>query len=48
MGFVSVAYAQVDWHDFVVVEAVDFQPNEMGELLVVSFIIILKAFPGLI
>jgi splicing factor 3A subunit 1 len=25
-----VAYAQVDWHDFVVVETVDYQPNEMG------------------
>uniref|UniRef100_S4RRN5 Splicing factor 3a, subunit 1 n=1 Tax=Petromyzon marinus TaxID=7757 RepID=S4RRN5_PETMA len=27
-----VAYAQVDWHDFVVVETVDFQPNEQGNL----------------
>lgn len=26
-----VAYAQIDWHDFVVVETVDFQPNEQGE-----------------
>lgn len=26
----SVAYAQIDWHDFVVVETVDYQPNEMG------------------
>ncbi|XP_077977951.1 splicing factor 3A subunit 1-like [Glandiceps talaboti] len=25
-----VAYAQVDWHDFVVVETVDFQENEQG------------------
>ncbi|CAJ0945038.1 unnamed protein product [Ranitomeya imitator] len=25
-----VAYAQIDWHDFVVVEIVDFQPNEQG------------------
>ncbi len=25
-----IAYAQVDWHDFVVVETVDFQPNEVG------------------
>lgn len=25
-----VAYAQIDWHDFVVVETVDFQPNEQG------------------
>lgn len=25
-----VAYAQIDWHDFVVVETVDFQPNEHG------------------
>ncbi|XP_060068714.1 splicing factor 3A subunit 1-like [Ylistrum balloti] len=27
-----VAYAQVDWHDFVVVETVDFQPSEQGNL----------------
>ncbi|XP_050389734.1 splicing factor 3A subunit 1 [Patella vulgata] len=27
-----VAYASVDWHDFVVVETVDFQPNEQGNL----------------
>ncbi len=27
-----VAYAQVDWHDFVVVETVDYQPNEIGKL----------------
>lgn len=26
-----VAYAQIDWHDFVVVETVDFQPNEQGK-----------------
>ncbi|VDP93707.1 unnamed protein product [Echinostoma caproni] len=25
-----VAYALIDWHDFVVVETVDFQPNETG------------------
>uniref|UniRef100_A0A6J0U6T9 Splicing factor 3A subunit 1 isoform X1 n=1 Tax=Pogona vitticeps TaxID=103695 RepID=A0A6J0U6T9_9SAUR len=25
-----VAYAQIDWHDFVVVETVDFQPSEPG------------------
>uniref|UniRef100_A0A095A0P3 Splicing factor 3A subunit 1 n=1 Tax=Schistosoma haematobium TaxID=6185 RepID=A0A095A0P3_SCHHA len=25
-----VAYAMIDWHDFVVVETVDFQPNEAG------------------
>jgi splicing factor 3A subunit 1 len=25
-----VAYAQIDWHDFVVVETVDYQPNEIG------------------
>lgn len=30
-----VAYAQIDWHDFVVVETVDFQPNEQGDLFVV-------------
>lgn len=27
----TVAYAQIDWHDFVVVETVDFQPNESGK-----------------
>ncbi|XP_076454241.1 splicing factor 3A subunit 1-like [Babylonia areolata] len=27
-----VAYAQIDWHDFVVVETVDFQQNETGNL----------------
>ena len=25
-----MAYAQIDWHDFVVVETVDYQPNESG------------------
>ncbi|KAJ1092562.1 hypothetical protein NDU88_005672 [Pleurodeles waltl] len=25
-----VSYAQIDWHDFVVVETVDYQPNEQG------------------
>jgi splicing factor 3A subunit 1 len=25
-----VAYAQIDWHDFVIVETVDYQPNEIG------------------
>ncbi|KAJ8309400.1 hypothetical protein KUTeg_014274 [Tegillarca granosa] len=27
-----IAYASIDWHDFVVVETVDFQPNEQGNL----------------
>lgn len=27
-----VSYAQIDWHDFVVVETVDFQPSETGNL----------------
>ena len=26
-----VQYAQIDWHDFVVVETVDYQPNEQGQ-----------------
>lgn len=30
----TVAYAQIDWHDFVVVETVDFQPNESGKFMV--------------
>lgn len=25
-----MAYAQIDWHDFVVVETVDYQPGEIG------------------
>lgn len=25
-----MAYAQIDWHDFVVVETVDYQPMEVG------------------
>lgn len=25
-----IQYAQIDWHDFVVVETVDYQPNEQG------------------
>lgn len=25
-----MAYAQIDWHDFVVVETVDYQPHEPG------------------
>ena len=29
-SFVIVAFAQVDWHDFVVVETVDFKDNESG------------------
>ena len=29
-----IAYAQVDWHDFVVVETVDYQPNEIGKLYI--------------
>lgn len=28
--FLTVAYAQIDWHDFVVVETVDYQPFETG------------------
>lgn len=27
---IAVAYAQIDWHDFVVVETVDYQIGEMG------------------
>ena len=26
-----VSYAQIDWHDFVVVETVDYQPWEQGQ-----------------
>lgn len=31
-----VAYAQIDWHDFVVVETVDFQPIEQGSISAIS------------
>jgi len=27
-----VAYAEIDWHDFVIVETVDFQPHERSDL----------------
>ena len=30
--FFTVAYAQIDWHDFVVVETVDFLASETGNL----------------
>ncbi|KAF3851060.1 hypothetical protein F7725_012832, partial [Dissostichus mawsoni] len=33
-----VAYAQIDWHDFVVVETVDFQPNEQGNITTIIII----------
>ncbi|KAI2809692.1 splicing factor 3a, subunit 1 [Blomia tropicalis] len=26
-----IQYAQIDWHDFVIVETVDYQPNETGQ-----------------
>lgn len=29
-SLIAVAYAQIDWHDFVVVETVDYQPFETG------------------
>lgn len=32
LTFVAVAYAQIDWHDFVVVETVEYQPSETGNL----------------
>src|SRR5262249_33528517 len=25
-----IQYAQIDWHDFVIVETVDYQPHEQG------------------
>lgn len=28
--FLLVSFAQIDWHDFVVVETVDFKENETG------------------
>lgn len=33
-----VAYAQIDWHDFVVVETVDFQPNEQGNMTTIIIV----------
>lgn len=35
-----VAYAQIDWHDFVVVETVDFQPNEQGNVTSARFVFV--------
>ena len=29
----SVEYAQIDWHDFVIVETINFNENEAGESL---------------
>ena len=28
-----VEYSSIDWHDFVVVETINFRQNEMGQLL---------------
>ena len=28
--FVAVEYAQIDWHDFVLVETIDFRESETG------------------
>ena len=32
----TVAFAQVDWHDFVVVETVDFKDSETGWYFLVT------------
>ena len=32
--FVAVAFASVDWHDFVVVETVDFKDSETGKTII--------------
>lgn len=32
--FVAVAFASVDWHDFVVVETVDFKDSESGKTII--------------
>ena len=29
---ISVSFAQIDWHDFVVVETIDFSVDEAGDL----------------
>ena len=29
---ISVSFAQIDWHDFVVVETIDFPVDEAGDL----------------
>lgn len=28
----KLLYSQIDWHDFVIVETIDYQPNEKGEI----------------
>lgn len=33
-----MAYNQIDWHDFVVVQTVDFQPTETGSSILIYFI----------
>jgi hypothetical protein len=35
--FFLAAYSQIDWHDFVVVETVDYQPQEQGNFPVSNF-----------
>ena len=34
----TVAYAQIDWHDFVVVETVDFQQAESGRWRLINIL----------
>jgi len=35
--YLIAAYSQIDWHDFVVVETVDYQPQEQGNFPVSNF-----------
>lgn len=37
-----VAYASIDWHDFVVVQTVDFQPHEQCMFLLSRFLLNFK------
>lgn len=40
-----LAYASIDWHDFVVVQTVDFQPGDIGQILIdVNFVYLLIIF----
>lgn len=32
-----MAYNSIDWHDFVVVQTVDFQPNETGKIFTIYY-----------
>ncbi len=34
--FATVEYAQIDWHDFILVETINFKESEMGTSLLAN------------